>query len=76
MHVYRRDLTIGVGDLRRRSWPEIIDRLNRDPNRVLRLKMGSPGSAQATRWRLLREWTQLEAWTVADVLFLKLKSSR
>ncbi len=61
--------------MRRRSWPEIIDRLNRDPNRALRLKMGSPGSAQVTRVRLLREWTNLEVWTAGDTLFLKLKNS-
>ena len=59
--------------MKRRSWPEIINRLNRDPIRVLRLKMGSPGSAQATRVRLLREWTNLEVWTAGDRLFLKLK---
>jgi len=58
----------------RRSWPDIIDRLNRHPGRPVRLRMGSPGSAQATRCRLLNEWTNLEAWTVGPVLYLQLKA--
>lgn len=59
---------------RRRNWPEIIDRLNAKPRSQVRLRMGSPGSAQATRCRLLNEWTNLEAWTVGPMLYIKLKA--
>lgn len=58
---------------RRRRWPEIIDRLNAKPGSRIRLRMGSPGSAQATRCRLLNEWSNLEAWTVGPMLYLQLK---
>ena len=57
----------------RRSWPEIISRLNRNPGRRLRIPMGSPGSAQVTRCRLLDEWTNLDVWTVGSVLYVQLK---
>jgi hypothetical protein len=36
--------------------------------------MGSPGSAQATRCRLLAEWSNLEAWTKGPVLFVQLSA--
>ena len=58
----------------RRSWPEIMERLNRKPGSQIRLAMGTPGSAQVTRCRLLAQWTNLEAWTVGPVLFLRLKN--
>ena len=58
---------------RRRSWPNIIARLNAKPQSRVRLRMGSPGSAQATRCRLLNEWNNLEAWTVGPLLYLQLK---
>jgi hypothetical protein len=36
--------------------------------------MGSAGSAQVTRCRLLEQWNNLEATTVGSTLHLKLKS--
>lgn len=36
--------------------------------------MGSPGSAQVTRCRLLAEWSNLEVTTVGPVLLLRLPS--
>jgi hypothetical protein len=35
--------------------------------------MGSPGSAQVTRCRLLSEWSNLEATTIGSTLLLRLK---
>jgi hypothetical protein len=58
-----------------RDWPAIIDRLNHSPRGELRIKMGSPGSAQVTRCRLLSEWSNLEASTLGATLYLRLKRS-
>jgi hypothetical protein len=58
----------------RRNWPAIIAKLNASPNKTLRFKLGSPGSAQATRHRLLQEWSNLEAWTQGATLYLQLRS--
>jgi hypothetical protein len=57
---------------RRRNWTEIIDRLNESRSGEIRIHMGSPGSAQVTRCRLLAEWSNLEATTVGPVLYLRL----
>ncbi|HXV37462.1 MAG TPA: hypothetical protein VEC18_09950 [Myxococcota bacterium] len=57
-----------------RQWPSIIERLNHSPKRELRIRMGSPGSAQVTRCRLLAEWSNLEATTVGSTLILRLGS--
>ena len=59
-----------------RNWPTIIDRLNRSTRGELRIKMGSPGSAQVTRCRLLSEWSNLEATTTGSTLLLRLKRRR
>jgi len=59
-----------------RNWPAIIERLNSSPRGELKIRMGSPGSAQVTRCRLLAEWSNLEATTVGSVLHLKLPSKR
>jgi len=48
----------------------VIDRLNKSPNGEIRIKMGSPGSAQVTRCRLLAEWSNLEARTKGATLYL------
>ena len=40
-----------------RDWSSVIDRLNNNPKGELKIKMGSPGSAQVTRCRLLAEWS-------------------
>ena len=61
---------------KRRDWSHIIDRLNASPSGELRIRMGSPGSAQVTRCRLLEEWNNLEVTTVREILHLRLKNSR
>jgi hypothetical protein len=60
---------------KRRDWSQIIDRLNSSPRGELRIRMGSPGSAQVTRCRLLEEWSNLEVATVREMLHLRLKGS-
>jgi len=60
---------------KRRDWSQIIDRLNSSPRGELRIRMGSPGSAQVTRCRLLEEWSNLEVTTVRETLHLRLKGS-
>jgi hypothetical protein len=61
---------------RTRNWPAVIERLNKDRKGEIRIKMGSPGSAQVTRCRLLAEWSNLEATTVGKTLILRLPSKR
>lgn len=55
-----------------RNWPAIIERLNHSNSGEMKIKMGSPGSAQVTRCRLLEEWNNLEVWTVGATLYLRL----
>jgi len=57
---------------RRREWGSVIQRLNQSRSGELRIRMGSPGSAQVTRCRLLAEWSNLEATTVGSILRLRL----
>ena len=57
----------------RRSWDSIVEKLNRKPGGQMRFRMGSPGSAQVTRCRLLAQWSNLEAWTVGRMLYLRVK---
>ena len=59
---------------RRKDWSAIIDRLNQSRRGELRIRMGSPGSAQVTRCRLLAEWSNLEVTTVGPMLHLRLPS--
>jgi hypothetical protein len=59
-----------------RNWPAVIERLNNNPKGELKINMGSPGSAQVTRCRLLAEWNHLEATTVGSTLVLRLSSGR
>lgn len=59
---------------RRRDWPAIIRRLNASKKGEMSIRMGSPGSAQVTRIRLLENWRNLEVTTVGSMLHLKLKS--
>jgi len=54
----------------------VIDRLNSNPKGELKIKMGSPGSAQVTRCRLLAEWSNLEATTKGATLLLRLPGGR
>jgi hypothetical protein len=56
---------------RRKDWPAIIERLNRSQRGEIRISMGSPGSAQVTRCRLLAEWRNLQAFTIGATLVLR-----
>ncbi len=56
----------------RRDWTTVIERLNRSRNGYIRIRMGSPGSAQVTRCRLLEQWDNIEIWTNGSVLHLQL----
>jgi hypothetical protein len=38
----------------------------------MRIRMGSPGSAQVTRVRLLEQWTNLQVRTERSILHLRL----
>lgn len=58
---------------RRRDWPSVIRKLNESKTGELKIRMGSPGSAQVTRCRLLAEWRNLDASTVGSTLQLRLK---
>jgi hypothetical protein len=60
---------------RSRNWPAIIDKLNRSPKGELRIRMGSPGSAQVTRCRLLEEWVNLDVTTVGPTLRIRLRKA-
>jgi hypothetical protein len=54
-----------------RNWTKIIERLNDSRTGEMRINMGSPGSAQVTRVRLLEQWNNLEATTVGSTLYLR-----
>jgi hypothetical protein len=58
-----------------RDWNRIINRLNESPNGAMRIKMGSPGSAQVTRCRLLEEWSNLEVTTTGAVIHLRVQGA-
>lgn len=58
---------------RARDWSSVIEKLNTSRSGEIRIRMGSPGSAQVTRVRLLAEWNNLEATTKGPNLYLKLK---
>jgi hypothetical protein len=59
-----------------RDWSAVIDRLNNSNKGALSIKMGSPGSAQVTRCRLLAEWANLEATTKGATLHLRIPAGR
>lgn len=56
-----------------RDWPAIVEKLNVSARGELKIEMGSPGSAQVTRCRLLKEWDNLNACTKGSRLILTLK---
>ena len=58
-----------------RDWTAIITRLNQSPSGEMRIKMGSPGSAQVTRCRLLDEWNNLEVTTAGATIHLRISGS-
>jgi len=60
----------------RRNWSKVIERLNRSPRGELRIRMGSPGSAQVTRCRLLEQWGNIQVRTERSILHLRLVSGR
>jgi len=59
-----------------RDWASVIEKLNKSPKGELKIKMGSPGSAQVTRCRLLAEWSNLEATTKGETLVLRVPGAR
>ena len=48
-------------------------RLNDTPSGTIAIRMGSAGSAQVTRIRLLTEWNNIDVWTVGSMLHIELK---
>ena len=54
----------------RHNWPAIIDELSASPERTRRVEMGSPGSAQVTRTRLVAEWDGVEVRTEGPHIIL------
>ena len=58
----------------RRDWTVIIEQLNRSRKGAMRIRMGSPGSAQVTRCRLLEQWTNLRVRTRGATLYIELAS--
>ncbi len=57
---------------RRRDWDATIARLNATETGELAIRMGSPGSAQVTRVRLLSRYSGLEAHTEGARILLRL----
>ena len=57
---------------KRRNWTSIMKRLNESASGSLTIQMGSPGSAQVTRCRLLEEWNNVDVSTVGSKLFIRL----
>ncbi len=55
----------------RRSWPKIIAHLNTLKSGKTRIVMGSEGSAQVTRVRLLKEYNNLLVSTEGDILVIE-----
>ena len=59
-----------------RNWSAEIERLNESKRGVRRIEMGSAGSAQVTRCRLLAEWSGLFAETDHATLVIALDPER
>ena len=55
----------------RRSWPKIIEHLNSLKSGKTRIAMGSDGSAQVTRVRLLKDYKNLTVSTEGDILVIE-----
>lgn len=56
------------------DWNSIVQTLNQSDEREIRITMGTPGSAQVTRVRLMKKWDHLTARTEGSVLILGLDS--
>ena len=52
------------------KWNKIIKKLNEKPEEPVAIVMGSPGSAQVTRCRLVSEFQNLKAKTTDNILIL------
>ena len=48
-------------------------RLNDTPSGTIAIRMGSAGSAQVTRVRLLKEWGNIDVWTAGPMFHIELK---
>ena len=57
----------------KRDWDDLIQRLNTSKSGRISVRMGSPGSAQVTRCRLLARWRNLNARTHGPLLVLELQ---
>lgn len=55
-----------------RDWSRAIERLNESKTGRASYEMGSPGSAQVTRCRLLEQWNGLTARTEGSRVILSL----
>ena len=59
---------------KRRDWDRIIEELNVSSSGRRTIRMGSPGSAQVTRCRLVAQWAGLEIHTNGSLINLRLSS--
>lgn len=57
--------------MNKKNWESIIDQLN-EKGETLKIKMGSPGSAQVTRCRLMSNYDGLDVQTKGSYLLLDL----
>ena len=53
-----------------RDWDKIIERLNKSKSKSTKIEMGSPGSAQVTRVRLLSLYDGLKISTEGNKLLI------
>ncbi len=60
----------------RRNWSDEIERLNYSKRGFRRIRLGTAGSAQVTRCRLLAEWSGLFAETEGSTLVIALDPER
>jgi len=58
---------------KRKNWSAIMKRLNDSPKGSITIQMGSPGSAQVTRVRLLEEWSNVDVRTVGAKLYIQIR---
>lgn len=60
----------------RRDWAALVDEVHSNAGVELRIRMGSAGSAQVTRVRLLQEWKDLAVRTEGSLLILSRASTK
>ena len=56
----------------KQNWDKVITKLNDSANGRLAVTMGSPGSAQVTRVRLLEQFAHLDVKTIGSVVLLSI----